>query len=118
MKSRGIDEDAVGEAAGRDLEFDAFAQRGAQEERHIFDDCGRLHGCDDGVCLAGINQHLARQAGGTIRGSVDVVQVGRCHAIRSRFELRERAALPRITCSRLLKSCATPPASTRKPSSF
>ena len=109
----------VGVSRAKSIESSAFleiaALRSAVQAGHRV---GETHDLDDERPLAGVGEHLPREVGAACRGELDLLQ--RRPRRRAR---RERAAsamlvLPRITVSRLLKSCAMPPASTPSASSF
>ena len=103
----------VPQAAGDDrLDLDRLAQRAAQQLGHVAD-----QPADRLITLGSSGWRRAKASSWRVswRGAVGAVQ-GVLEPLRGRARRRPRSAasssrLPRITCSRLLKSWATPPVS-------
>ena len=91
--------------------------RRRQQVDHLPDQRIEIDVLRDDAPAAGVGQHLRHQVGGALRADDDRLR-GAALSDSGGDWIASRSALPRMPVSRLLKSCATPPASTIRLSLF
>ena len=101
-----------------ELEHRFLGHADAEERLRLAHDLVDVERLQREAAAPGVRQHLAAEIGGAARRQLDLLERIRRARAGSAARARSRLALPRMAVSRLLKSCAMPPASTPRLSSF
>ena len=98
--------------------FDGLRNRRSHQRQNLPDKIAEVDPAGDESALARICQHLPRKEGGAFAGLDDLPQIRTRRLSGSGIRQTRGWRCPRIPVRRLLKSCAMPPASRPRLSSF